>query len=157
MKRLIIINGATGAIGSACLARYSRDSENTIYGLSRKGLLYTEFLVSGIVLDVTLICSAGKEDLKGYHILLDRINFSLYEKVIYIHALGVYPFGISPEGTIMVTGDHNKDDVNDLVTKLSHNFFLGVLNKLTKKSVRVQTLIFGGLADKYESLVHQSW
>jgi hypothetical protein len=157
VKRLIIINGVTGALGSACLALCSRNPENTIYGWSRKGLPYMDFLVSGIMPDVTLICSVGKEDLKGYHMLLDRINFSLYEKVIYIHALGVYPFEISPEGTITVTDDHDKDGINDLVTKLSHDFFLSVLNKLIKKSARVQALIFGGLVDKHEPLVHQSW
>ena len=157
MKKLIIINGATGALGSACYAQFTRNPQNTIYCLSRSALHYKGFLKAGIMPDATLACSVGEDILKGYCRLLNKINFSIYKEVVYVHAIGKYPFEISPDGTIEVTGDDDQDGINDLVTELSHDLFLGVLSRLIKKNVRVQALIFGGLADKYKPLVHQSW
>jgi len=157
MKRLVIINGVTGALGSACLARFSRNPKSTIYGLSRSYLNYKTFLTAGVMPDATLGCSVGQDTLKGCHMLLGKIDFSLYEEVIYVHALGAYPMEFGPNGTIEVANDHDKDGINDLVTKLSHDLFLGILDGLAKKNVLAQALIFGGLADKHEPLVHQSW
>jgi hypothetical protein len=156
MKQLIIINGVTGAIGGSCLAQFSRDPNNTIYGLSRRALHYSAFFQSGTMPDATLICSAGEASSELPE-LLKKIDVSLYKRIIYIHALGIYPFEIHTDGTVMVKNDHDRDGIDDRVTHLTYDAFFMALSALQKKKIPAHALIFGGLADKYKPAVHQSW
>ena len=59
MKTLVIIIGVTGAIGTACLARFSREHGPTIIGLSRQAEKYSFFTKNNYLPDNTLICSIG--------------------------------------------------------------------------------------------------
>lgn len=154
MKNLIIINGVRGAIGSACLARFSRDPKNTIYGLSRRALSYRKFLSNGKMADATLICSAGK-----INSFINKVNFSQYDEVCYIHALGLYPFEIDKRGKIQIKGDNDRDGINDTVMNLSHDMFISMINSIvshTQKSL-VHAVTFGSIADQHKPPIHQSW
>lgn len=156
MKRLVIINGVTGAIGSACLAVFSRDSRNTIYGLSRRGLNFAEFLQEGHMPDSTLVCSVDNI-VTGIEPFFDAVNFSLYEEVVYIHAVGMYLFEMDSFGRVRVENDSDSDGINDEVMNLSYHAFFAALQPLVKRSQSVKIFIFAGLADRYEPQVHQSW
>jgi len=158
MKTLVIINGVTGAIGSACLARFSREHESNIIGLSRQAISSDTFLVDGFLPDNTFICSIGdisnKQDCKQF---AKQINKNLYEKIIYIHAVGVYPFEIDHEGNFHVSHDDDQDGVDDRVVKLSYDAFFAMTEALESSDLPVSALIFGSVADKFKPIVHKSW
>ena len=84
MKTLVIINGVTGAIGSACLARFSRANDTTIIGLSRQAPPIEEFCEDGFLFDNTLICKIGDiTDKNNCENLAQRINKDLYQRIVY--------------------------------------------------------------------------
>lgn len=160
MKTLVIINGVTGAIGTACLARVSREREVTIYGLSRKAEPLSTFQdTSGSLPDNTLICSIGEDiaDKDNCEKFIKAIDTARYEKIIYIHSVGVYPFEIDAQGNIKVSHDHDGDGVDDRVVELSYNAFFAMTNTLRTTGLPLSALIFGGVADKYHPAVHKSW
>lgn len=158
MKTLVIINGVTGAIGNACLARFSREHETTIIGLSRQALSADPFCVDGYLPDNTLVCSIGdisnKDDCKSFS---QKINKDFYDKVIYIHAVGVYPFELDDAGNIRVSNDNDNDGIDDRVVKLSYEAFFAMIEALEGLGLPIRALIFGGIADEFKPLVHKSW
>ena len=158
MKTLIIINGVTGALGAACLARFSREHDTTIIGLSRQAQNADFFCIRGRLPDNTLVCSMGdivsQEDCKSFS---QKIDKSFYEKIIYIHAVGVYPFELDGAGNIRVSNDEDNDGIDDRVVKLSHDAFFVMVEALKEVGLPVRALIFGGIADKFQPLVHKSW
>lgn len=158
MKILVIINGVTGAVGTACLARFSREHNLTIYGLSRKANFFNIFVKNEKLPDNSLICSIGdianKNDCNKF---VEAINISLYEKIIYIHAVGVYPFEIDSNGNIKVSNDDDNDGIDDRVLNLSYNAFFAMSDELRKTSKSINSIIFGSIADKYEPIIHKSW
>lgn len=154
-RRIIVISGVTGAIGSALLAEYAKSSNNIVYGISRKALPVKSFLRKGKLPHKTLICSVGES--LDYESLFKYINYCV-EEVIYIHALGLYPFEVNSRGNIVVENDRDMDDINDEVTKLTFNGFTTATQSLQKYwSGKSKCVIFGGIADKHKPLVHQSW
>ncbi|MEN9558365.1 MAG: hypothetical protein RL141_734 [Candidatus Parcubacteria bacterium] len=157
MKNLVLINGVTGAIGSACLAQFSRNPNNTIYGFARRARIYQFFLKNGAMPDATLVCSLGSDIIRGLRDLLSKVDRSQYERVVYVHALGVYPTEIDMDGVIRVSNDHDEDGIDDRVMTLSYEVFFGALDTLVQMELPTQAIIFGGLSDKHQPLVHQSW
>jgi hypothetical protein len=158
MKTLVIINGVTGAIGTACLARFSREPDVTIYGLSRKAELFSVFKKDEYLPDNSLICSIGdianKNNCESF---VKSINQILYDKIVYIHAVGVYPFEIDASGNIKVSHDTDGDGVDDRVVELSYNAFFAMTDTLRDMAKSINALIFGGIADKHHPVVHKSW
>lgn len=154
-KTLVIISGVTGAIGSAILAEYAKEKNNVIYGISRKALPIESFLNNGKLPPKTLICSIGES--LDFDLLFRSVEYS-FKEVIYIHALGLYPFEVNSKGKISIEKDFDKDGVNDEVTKLTYQAFVSATQRLEKHwKGRVKCIIFGGIADKYRPDVHQSW
>lgn len=157
-KTLIVINGVTGALGAACLARFSREHGTIIIGLSRQAQKVDTFCVDGYLPDNILICSIGdvsnKENCKNF---AQKIDKSFYEKIIYIHAVGVYPFELDKVGNIHVSNDDDNDGIDDRVVKLSHDAFFAMTEALEDIDLPIRTLIFGGIADKFKPVVHKSW
>ncbi len=158
MKNLIIINGVTGALGSACLARFSREYGTTIIGLSRKAQRADTFCANGYLPNSTLICSIGdisnKEDCISFSKKIDR---SFYEKIVYIHAVGVYPFELDIVGNIHVSNDDDNDGIDDRVVKLSHNALFAMTEALENIGLPIKVLTFGSIADKFKPMIHKSW
>lgn len=154
-KKIVIISGITGAIGSALFAEYGQDQNTVIYGISRKALPFESFLKEGKLPLKTLICSIGS--LNDYSELFKHINYDIGE-IIYVHSLGLYPFEVNREGAITIENDSDKDGVNDDVTKLTFNAFVSATQNLQKywKGIS-KCILFGGIADKYRPSVHQSW
>ncbi|NTV44371.1 MAG: hypothetical protein HGA67_01590 [Candidatus Yonathbacteria bacterium] len=158
MKTLIIINGVTGAIGSACLARFSREHDTTIIGLSRQARDMADFLNDKHLPDATFACSIGditqKESCERFTKSLD---VSRYEQIIYIHAVGIYPIEIDTSGDVGVSHDTDDDGIDDRVLHLSYDAFFAMSDSLQKTNIPVYALLFGGVADKFKPSVHTSW
>jgi hypothetical protein len=158
MKKLIIINGVTGAVGTACLARYSREKDTFIYGLSRKGFDYKETLENPLIPQNTNIFSIGDitstEDCKNF---VTSINTDNLESITYIHAVGYYPFEIDKNGKVFVSGDNDGDGIDDRVTELSYQAFYSMLENLNILKLPCYTVIIGSVADKHKPEVHSSW
>ena len=156
MKRIVIISGVTGAIGSVLLSEYAQSNDNVIYGISRKALPIEKFLIGGKLPQNTLICSL--KSATDFEELFSSMNYSNIDEIIYIHALGLYPFEVNKFGEVVVENDYDNDGVNDETTKLSLTSFTNALTSLTKYwNGKTKYAIFGGLADVHEPSVHQSW
>jgi hypothetical protein len=154
-KKIIIISGVTGAIGTALFAEYGQDRNNVVYGISRKALPVEAFLKGGLLPHQTLICSIG--DAADYSTLFAHIDYDVSE-VVYVHALGLYPFEVDTSGNIVIENDVDKDGVNDEVTKLSFTAFVSATQNLEKYwQGKTTCLIFGSIADRHQPAVHQSW
>ncbi len=158
MKTLVIINGVTGAIGTACLAQFSREPGTTIIGLSRKALPIDTFCRDGFLIDDTVVCSIGDiADADTCGSFARKIHKNLYEKIIYVHCVGIYPFELASDGSIQVTHDDDGDGIDDRVVKFSYTAFFAMTEALENAGVPLSAVIFGSVADKYEPAVHKSW
>ncbi len=155
-RKLVIIAGITGAIGSAILSEYAQDNKNIIYGISRKGAPLDDFVINGKIPQKTLICDIG--GINNYKKFFELIDFSNIDEVIYVHSLGFYPFEISNNGKISIQNDKNKDGINDETWDLTYKAYTNAINSLCSIwRGGTKTVIFGSLADKYEPEVHTSW
>lgn len=158
MKTLVIINGVTGAIGSACLAQFSRESNTNIIGLSRQAKSVDVFCANGFLSDNTLICSMGdisnKTDCENF---VRKIDQKMYSKIVYIHAVGVYPFELDAEGNVAVSNDADGDGIDDRVLQLSYDAFFRMTDALREMKLPLHAVIFGAIADKFKPSVHRSW
>ncbi len=155
-KRLIVISGVTGAIGSALFAEYGQYKDNIVYGISRKATPLDLFVKNGKLPLKTLICGIGSLD--NYSKLFKSINYSVAKEVIYIHALGLYPFEVDCNGKIKIENDLDNDGINDDVKKLTLASFSKATESLQENwKGTLKCVIFGGIADKHHPGVHQSW
>lgn len=162
-KKLVVISGITGGIGNAFLAKYSREDNTVIYGISRKASSIEGFTdpKTGKLFTASFIANIGGLDQKSISNFIDQINFKEFESIIYVHCLGLYPFEINSEGKLYVENDKDGDGINDMVLELSHRVFKIFVNRFSenaiKNKVKLRTVIFGGIADIHKPLVHQSW
>jgi len=159
MKTLVIINGVTGAIGEACLARMSREHEIIVIGLSRQGQSIDRFCKDGKLPSNSNIYSIGMDvsSVDACTHFIGTLDVSNIQKIIYIHAIGVYPFELDSNGQICVSNDVDGDGIDDRVLALSYKAFFAMVESLRTLKVEVSALIFGGIADKYHPAVHKSW
>lgn len=156
MKKIVIISGVTGAIGSTLLAEYGQDINSVIYGISRKAVALDKFIIDGKLPQRTLICGLSIPD--EYEKLFTAINYSDVEEVTYIHAVGLYPFEVNKDGIVTVENDNDGDGINDETWKLTYEAFTAATSSLAKYwSGKTKAVIFGGIADIHEPAVHQSW
>lgn len=159
MKRLVIIHGVTGAIGSACLSIFASQKDTVVYGISRKAKDFREFCIDGKLPVATLICSITSETYPARmaRYFAQAIETKAFEEVYYIHAVGVYPFEIDAQGNRTVSFDNDADGIDDRCKELAMLFelFSSSLPHSLQKTVR--SFLFGGIADKYEPFVHMSW
>lgn len=160
-KQLVIINGVTGAIGGASLAVFSREPNTVMYGLSRKAADLDVMTEGKYLSQSHIVVSIGERisDVNAIHALLNKINWGAFDKVTYIHAVGVYPFEINDRGKIEVMNDDDGDNIDDRVTDLSYQAFTTFVSKLSEyaKGKEISAVIFSGLSDEHRPQVHQSW
>lgn len=158
-KTLVVIAGVTGAIGSACLAKYGCMPDVTVIGLSRQAKPATTYLEGDQRLpDKTLLCSIGdittQLDCQSF---AQKIRPESYAEILYVHALGIYPFELDGVGKVSVSHDHDADGIDDRVVSLSYNAFFQMTDALADLGIPIKALIFGGIADQYRPIVHRSW
>lgn len=155
-KKLVIISGVTGAIGSALFATYGQRKDTVVYGISRKAQPVDVFSKGGKMPLATLICSIGEG--LDYRRLFKEIDYSCVSEVVYVHALGLYPFEVDNNGSIKIENDNNGDGINDEVNRLTFESFVSATSTLNKCwEGKSKCIIFAGIADKHRPLVHQSW
>lgn len=162
-KKLVIITGVTGAIGNAFLAKYSREENTVIYGISRKAEDVNEFVntQTGKFFPSTFICDLGSLREEKILEFVNKIDFEIFESVTYIHLLGLYPFEVDKFGKFYVENDKDGDGINDTVLELSYRVFKffndSIIKKVDKIGISFESITFGSLADEHRPLVHQSW
>ena len=129
MKKLVIISGITGAIGNALLAKYSKQESTVIYGISRRAINLNNFINpknNKFYLN-TFICSLAETTAQDYETsyneFINLVDFASFSEIIYIHALGVYPFEANKTGEYIVEYDADGDGIDDRCTFLSYNLF----------------------------------
>ncbi len=155
-KKLVIISGVTGAIGSQFFDLYGREEGTIVYGISRKGIPYQSLLTEqGVLPARTGIFSTGSDDFD----FVRDIDFKDIGEVIYIHALGLYPFEVNKHGEHQVENDVDGDGVNDECERLTFKLFSQAVEELQSAVGQgpFTAVIFGGLADAHRPLIHQSW
>lgn len=160
MKKLVIISGITGAIGNALLAEYGKHKDAVVYGISRQALNLLSFInpKTGKIYPSTLICSVPGNNEDGYKEFVKFIDFSIFSEIIYVHALGLFPFEVNEQGEHIVNHDEDGDGIDDRCMYLSYTLFRLITSEIIKSSVcPVQCVIFGSLADKFGPLAHKSW
>ncbi len=160
MKKLVIIHGVTGAIGSACLSFFASNPDFIVYGISRKAKDFREFCVKGKLPVATLICSITSETYipRIATIFSESIDADQFSEIYYVHALGVYPFEIDKNGNRLVHNDNDGDGIDDRCTELTLEMFSSFYVSLASRTKKnVLSFIFGGIADKHEPLAHMSW
>ncbi|MBP7846487.1 MAG: hypothetical protein KA007_03535 [Candidatus Pacebacteria bacterium] len=160
MKKLVIINGVTGAIGSACLAYFGSKSDHVVYGISRKAKDYNDFCENGKLPIATLICSISKEEYppRMADYFSRAIPAESFSEIYYIHAIGVYPFEVNSQGNHIVHFDDDMDGIDDRCGVLTKSLFSSFYSKIPSVTgKRMRSFIFGSLADKHEPTVHASW
>ena len=164
MKRLVIIHGVTGAIGSACLSLFASQKDTVVYGISRKARDFREFCVDGKLPTKTLICSLSGRSLdddypaRMSYYFAQAISPETFESIYYIDALGVYPFEIDEKGNRTIHYDNDQDGIDDRCTLLTQHMFTSFYRGLPHEiKAPVHSFIFGGIADKYEPTAHASW
>jgi hypothetical protein len=158
-KTLVVIAGVTGAIGSACLAKYGCLPDTTIIGISRQAIPASAYLSNAPCLpDGTLLCSIGnittQTDCRAFAAMICRES---YTEIAYVHALGIYPFELDVSGDVSVSHDDDGDGIDDRVVSLSYDAFFHMVGALSGLGLPVKALIFGGIADKHRPAVHRSW
>jgi hypothetical protein len=152
-KNLYIINGVSGSIGNALLALIARNSENVVYGLSRKAIGFHKF--GKVLPEYTLVTSIGENIADDFIIgnFIKSCDIHRYKTVTYIHAVGLYPFEIN--GT---ENDLDNDGVNDDCLRLTYTAFSLVCNTINnEKHKNFAAVIFGSISDRYHLSVHHSW
>lgn len=160
MKKLVIINGVTGAIGSACLSHFGSQSDTIVYGLSRKAKDFREIIKNGKLPVATLICSITSESYPSRMAtyFAQSIDAEEFSEILYIHCIGVYPFEIDKEGNHTVLYDNDCNGIDDRCTLLTRDMFGSFFKSIPFETRKpTHSCIFGGIADKHEPIAHRSW
>lgn len=155
-KRLVIISGVTGAIGGALLTVFGHRKNTIVYGLSRKAEPVNLFLKNDKLPIATLACSIGDD--MDFESLFQKIDVENVRDITYVHCVGLYPFEVDRNGSIVVSNDNDGDGVNDEVHKLTYLSFVNATSMLQKYwKGKLSCAIFAGLADKHHPSGHKSW
>jgi hypothetical protein len=104
----------------------------------------------------TLACSIGDD--MDFESLFQKIDVDKVRDITYVHCVGLYPFEVDRNGSIVVSNDNDGDGINDEVNKLTYLSFVNATSTLQKYwKGKLNGAIFAGLADKHRPAVHKSW
>lgn len=159
-KKLVIIAGITGAIGTALLEQYGSKKNTVVFGISRRARKVEDFIdpKTGKIYAATLICSLSQISEGCCDDFVSLIDFEKFSEITYIHCIGTYLFEIDKDGHFIVSNDKDKDGINDECMMLSYNLFQWMTKPLIARTkTRISCVIFGGLPDKHRPRIIQSW
>jgi NADP-dependent 3-hydroxy acid dehydrogenase YdfG len=156
-KKLVIVAGAAGEIGSEYIRTISQDDQIETIAVIRNKELEDEFLNASIK---QVRCHL--DDPEQVEKTFSSINFELYHEVIFLHTIGVDKFDPRgfPKIKPMETIDPEVYSTNVNSFKYIFRFLLRELNSLNvKKSrkIKFKTAIIAGVANKYTPFVIESF
>jgi hypothetical protein len=159
MKKIVIINGVMGVIGSPIFSFFVEQGENIIYGISRKGLYFDEYVnEQGRLPETNLVFALTDYKSENYEIDIDNFVDALPElPIVFIHTMGEYVTEMSRDGKLQIINDNDGDGINDSVKRLTYDIPQSFSKRLAKRKEPVTFVQIGSLSDKYRIDIHSSW
>jgi hypothetical protein len=154
MKKLIIIAGASGEIGSAFIKKILvHDHVECIAIIRNKPLLLEHRNLRKVVCNLD-----NAYEIKNS---FKDVDFSMYEEVTYLHTIGVDKFDPRnyPHITAMKTIDPDVYNTNVNTFKYLFRYCIEEIRKINNSSVRTlfKSMIIAGASDKYTPFVIESF
>jgi hypothetical protein len=156
-KKIYIINGVTGNIGSSVFTYLVQQDNTIVYGISRKGLPVANFITDEKLPDKHLVFSLGdyENERKGISELINYLPYA--EEIIFLHLMGVFVTEINRKGDYEVSFDNDNDGINDKVKLITEDIPTLFATKLAETNKKVIFLQLGSLSDKHMLKIHNSW
>lgn len=157
-KKIYIINGVMGVIGSPIFTYLAQQKDTIIYGISRQGLPMDTFIKNGELPESHLVVSLGdylKDGSKNIKKLIQSLPKN-YE-VIFVHAMGVYLTEVDINGRYKIDNDNDGDGINDLVKKITYDVPLQFAQEFAKSGREATFTQIGSLSDEWNLQAHYSW
>lgn len=151
-KKLILITGATGSIGSCFFEQFILENDCHVVGLSRSGLKTLKIPSHHSIVYFDF------EDKKSYEKIGKLLENGNYKKIFYIHAVGKFQTEIieSENGF----SEPKKGKYNDQVVKLTLEYTSRMVDFLVAKAskgIEITAINIGSLSDEFDIPVFQSW
>jgi NAD(P)-dependent dehydrogenase (short-subunit alcohol dehydrogenase family) len=154
MKKLVIIAGAAGEIGSSYAKALAEKEIDVIAVIRNKKLSFQSSFVKEIICHL--------EDEKSIEGAFSLVDLSKYQEVIYLHTIGVDKFDPRgyPDVRPMKTIDEDVYNTNVNSFKYLMRYLvknIGDNNQKNKKPTTLKIAMIGGVADKYAPFVIESF
>ncbi len=152
-KELVIVAGAAGEIGSEYCKQITDNKIDCIAIIRKKKLEFKSKYLRQVVCNL--------EDDQEINKAFSKINFSKYDKIIYLHTIGVDKF--DPRGYPKVQPMNTIDPVvyNTNVNSFKHllKFCLRKISIINQNKVKThfRIAIIAGVSDKYTPFVIESF
>lgn len=148
-----------GVIGSPIFSYFAEKGEHCIWGISRRGLYFEEYLdKEGKLQQTNLVFSLADYKTENYEIDIENFIESLPDlPVVFIHTMGEYVTEMDRDGQLRIENDRDNDGINDNVKRLTYEVPIAFLKRLSKRSTPTLFVQIGSLSDKYRIDIHGSW
>lgn len=157
-KKIYIINGVMGVIGSPVFTYLAQQPDTIIYGISRKGLGMETFVTNNKLPESHLVFSLGDYLEKGTENIKRLVDVIPDEyEVIFLHSMGGFVTELDEHGKYVTKNDTNGDGINDYVKKLTYEVPLLFASEFSKIKQRVIFTQIGSLSDSKNLQAHYSW
>lgn len=136
-KKLIIINGVTGFIGSNIFTYFIEKDDFIIFGISRKGKYVDTYIDenTGKLPPKHLVFSLTDYYRDGYEadikLFLDILPNEI-EEVVFINSMGEYKTEMDIDGNIIIEDDNDQDGINDVTKRMTHDVPMSFVNNFCK-------------------------
>ena len=159
MKKIIIINGVMGVIGSPLFSYFAESEDNIVWGISRKGLYFEDYLdEEGKLPQSNIVFSLADYQRDNNALLINTFVESIPDlPIVFIHTMGKFVTEIDKQGNSRVENDNDGDGINDEVKRLTYDVPLAFSRELAKRKSSVLFVQIGSLSDKHNLVLHSSW
>jgi hypothetical protein len=159
-QKIIIINGVMGVIGSPIFSYFAEQGEHIIYGISRRGFYFDEYIdtTSGKLPKKNLVFSLADYKKENFELDIDSFVDSLPDMpIVFVHTMGEYVTEMGRNGELKLENDFDHDGINDGVKRLTYEVSVSFCKKLSQLKSHVTFVQIGSLSDKYKIEIHGSW
>ena len=159
-KKLVIINGVTGTIGSTIFSHLVEATNYTVWGISRKGQYFEEFIDSETnkLPLKNLVFSLGDYGSEKSQLSVNEFVSSIeVSSITFIHVMGKFITEIDKDGQKVVSDDHDGDGINDGVKRLSYDVPSWFIQAFLHHERTFNFVQIGSLSDKHNIEIHGSW
>jgi hypothetical protein len=147
-KKLVIITGVTGTIGSKFFEHYLQDKTALVYGISRRGLNLKDVNLEemySVVLNVDILKSQNIAN------FVETIpQFDSVSEIIYVHCIGDFKTEFQTDVEIF-PGTQNRT-IDPAVYSTVYQSFVDTVSSLRNRfeSKKISVISFGSLTDAHE-------